>query len=406
MRNHKTGLTVILILCILCTLSVPVFAAKTVKYETYMCIGDSVASGCAQPKDGIENKFEYTGDDFAGYLASLMTPDSTIIYRGYNGEAVPTAYHSIVADRLGAKLLQCGRSAMRAVELRYMLTGDYNEPDTTYYWGNLYYTDTNSGFTTADLDKVNEIFHFADKAKEADIISIGLGGNDVISPTMSAVLTKLYTDTTDPKIKETIEKYEASGDLGVAFAKVIEAFEKMGKVREIIDTALEAFYENLESFKENYEAILNTIIESNPDVTIICVGSFNPFNNTKLSADSMAKLNGVILPIVNSLNEYIRSMQTKYRGTCYYADVTDTELYDMNVSDERFYDLLTLKLHPTTAGHEYMAKNILAAIPGYKNEKIGIVNRLSNMFRGVSSWSTLLNILRSFKNIFSRLSIR
>ena len=73
-------------------------------YDTYMCIGDSIAAGF------------YIDGQRAGYYRTRM----------------PGAYHDIIANATDAKLNQFGWSAFRAVELRYMLEGKRNEPDNVW----------------------------------------------------------------------------------------------------------------------------------------------------------------------------------------------------------------------------------------------------------------------------------
>ena len=70
-------------------------------YDTYMCIGDSIAAGF------------YIDGQRAGYYRTRM----------------PGAYHAIIEEATGAKLNQFGWSAFRSVELRYLLEGVRNDPD-------------------------------------------------------------------------------------------------------------------------------------------------------------------------------------------------------------------------------------------------------------------------------------
>ena len=65
---------------------------------------------------------------------------------------------------------------------------------------------------------------------------------------------------------------------------------------------------------------------------------------------------------VNRINLHLKALSYKY-DNFYYADVVGTETYDMNYNDRYFWEYFGLKVHPTLAGHEFMAQQILNALP-------------------------------------------
>ena len=76
----------------------------------------------------IQSTLEREGRFYRGTLhihTTVYNPD--YIYYGYDYSVVPKAYHSLVANELDSKLLQCARSGLRAVEFRYFLEGVYND---------------------------------------------------------------------------------------------------------------------------------------------------------------------------------------------------------------------------------------------------------------------------------------
>ena len=367
----KKLIALLLTVALMATLCVPTIAAdcKAKKeYKVYTCVGDSAAAGVGQPKDGMENKFDYTGNDFAGYVAKLTGKDSTLVYRGYKPEVVPTAYPALVANALGAEVNICARSAMRALELRYMLTGVFNDPDPSHAYTSKYYDEDDNGFTMSDLDKINNLYQFRDKIEEADIITIGLGSNDVITPTVSVLATLMGAGTVDPGISATQEKLGATGIMGAALGKLVEILHTAEKYTALIKNLFDVFYENFVPFKENFEAVIDEIYKINPDATVLCVGVYNPFNNTMISANSSLKLDIAAAPFVNMLNTYFRSLSLKYGSSLIYVDVTDTPLYDAVLDDPTYMSYVSMKSHPTIAGYQYVAGKILDRIPGYSTK--------------------------------------
>ena len=414
MKQTKRIMSVVLAVVMVFMLSAPAFAAKKKNYpdyNTYMCIGDSIAAGCALSRvDGEE--YDYDGnlaavvDDpaaYAEYLTYMYSPTCDAVYRGYSPEPVPYAYHSIVANTLGAELIQGARSGMRAVELRYMLDGVYNEPDETWSWGNTYFQMNDDGvFTLDDLDLVNEQYNYVENIKRSDLISINLGSNDVNSPAFSTAFSKLSAETDDPQLAEIREFLNKTGNLGAAFEKLVDVYEAAGKLAVVVQTLNEEYTRTLKLFKENYSAIVKKIYEINPDATIVGVGTYNFFEDFRLSKDSKLDISVLASPYITETNNYIRSLQNKYMNRYYYADVIGTETYLVVYDDPHMWDLWIFKVHPNLAGHAYMAENILKALPTQTTVNLPFYNQFLSWFRSVLRIPNIFSILFGWLPGFSR----
>lgn len=359
----KTGfkrlLAVALCVVMLVTLGAPAFAQSGknyYKYENYMCVGDSIAAGCGLARDGKPTNFDQTVEDYTKVYSN------DYIYLGYDFTAVPDAYHSIVADELGSNLLQCARSGLRAVEFRYMLDGTYNDYDKNRVWGNTYFDGDGNGFTTADLDAINAYVNYPEKIKQADLISINVGSNDVFSFTLSIVLQELTKDTSNPTLNAIKDYLDKTGNLGAAFGKLIDAYQSMGKIAELASVLTSTMNKAYNQFTVNYAAVMKQIYKLNPDITVVGVGVYNPVEDFSLSDDSKLDLRGIAAPIVNAINSHIASYKLKY-SNFYYADVVGTQTYPQSYTDHYFWEYFTLKVHPNIEGHQFMAQQILKALP-------------------------------------------
>ena len=355
----KKTLSIVLCVVMLFALTVPAFAASGKNYydyENYMCVGDSIAAGCGLARDGKPTNFDQTVDDYTKVYSN------DYIYLGYDFNAAPAAYHSLVANELGANLLQCARSALRAVEFRYFLDGTYNDYDESCIWGNIYYDSDGNGFTLPDLDAVNAYVNYPEKIKQADLLSINVGSNDVFSFTLNVVLRELTKDTSDPTLNAIKDYLDKTGNVGAAFGKLIDAYQSMGKTADLVRALTETMNKAYNQFTVNYEAIMKEVYKLNPDITVVGVGVYNPFTYFKLSEDNQLDLSGIAAPIVTAINAHIASYKLKY-DNFYYADVVGTETYPMNYDDRYFWEYFTLKVHPTIEGHQFMAQQILDALP-------------------------------------------
>ena len=359
----KTGfkrlLAVTLAVVMLLALGAPAFAQggkNYYRYENYMCVGDSIAAGCGLARDGKPTNFDQTVEDYTKVYSN------DYVYLGYDFTAVPDAYHSIVANELGSNLLQCARSGLRAVEFRYMLDGTYNDYDKNCVWGNTYFDGDGNGFTTADLDAINAYVNYPEKIKQADLISINVGSNDVFSFTLSIVLQELTKDTSNPTLNAIKDFLDKTGNLGAAFGKLIDAYQSMGKIAELANVLTATMNKAYNQFTVNYEAVMKQIYKLNPDITVVGVGVYNPVEDFSLSDDSKLDLKGIAAPIVTAINAHIASYKLKY-DNFYYADVVGTQTYPQSYTDHYFWEYFTLKVHPNIEGHQFMAQQILKALP-------------------------------------------
>ena len=355
----KKTLSIVLCVVMLFALTVPAFAASGKNYydyENYMCVGDSIAAGCGLARDGKPTNFDQTVDDYTKVYSN------DYIYLGYDFNAAPAAYHSLVANELGANLLQCARSALRAVEFRYFLDGTYNDYDESCIWGNIYYDSDGNGFALPDLDAVNAYVNYPEKIKQADLLSINVGSNDVFSFTLNVVLRELTKDTSDPTLNAIKDFLDKTGNVGAAFGKLVDAYQSMGKTADLVRALTETMNKAYNQFTVNYEAIMKEVYKLNPDITVVGVGVYNPFTYFRLSEDNQLDLSGIAAPIVTAINAHIASYKLKY-DNFYYADVVGTETYPMNYDDRYFWEYFTLKVHPTIEGHQFMAQQILEALP-------------------------------------------
>lgn len=364
MKISKRILSVVLAVVMAVTLMVPAFAAdagKTYKkYTNYMCIGDSIAAGCGLSRDGSET---YCDPDVKTSEEANKIYDASVIYRGMDFSVAHTGYHALVRDALKTNLWQCARSGFRATEIRYILGGGYNDFDEARIWGNTYWDEDGNGFTTADIDAIAKRIDFVNRVKKADVITLEVGSNDVFSVTLGAVLNKMTTGNASSELKLIGELFEKNGNFGQAFGSMLQACDGLMDKVSLGATVLNYFNKTLLQFKENYDWVIKKIYELNPDVEIVAVGVYNPFRYFRTSADSSLDFSALAQPIVTEMNKMIQSYVGDYSGKYFYADITDTDTYPMNYDDPWFWEYFTLKVHPTIAGHRYIADQILKALP-------------------------------------------
>ncbi len=330
------------------------FAAtkETVKqYDTYTVLGDSIPGG------------------FGLSTYPYSTPDGPAIVDGIvvglnDGTLVVNSFPEIVSKAIGAeKTNSLSRSGMRSTELRMMLDESYNGDDYTELL-----VATNLGM---DMDAfLASRQQYVDSVKQADLITINIGSNDLMLKTMHNALTNVYSSDSENSITARLKALlaEHGGSIGAAFAEMLSTLETLGKLPQVMTAALSTLAESEIAFRQNWEAILSTIHELNPDATVLALGLYNPFREIQLSESaSFLQIGRLIDPVIADINLYI-SMLSPQHFNYTYVDITDTEVFgfpalsDLSASDG-LYVMMLVGTHPNEAGHAYIADQIFKALP-------------------------------------------
>lgn len=324
-------------------------------YDTYLCLGDSISAGCGVPFEGV---------DLDMYDASLKYWN--LMYHGYDFARVPRCYHDLVATAVGVEnFIPGGVSGNRTTEMRYLLDGVYNDTDDELSWGNLMLSAKNSyDRLIATLNAYDSALksqfgvNFKEAVADADLISLNLGSNDVLSYSAMGALLALYSANPDDSVaQQLLEKLVETGDpLGV-FAELLSITKTVDQITNILDIFTERLTASVAKYKENWKAIVDYIFDANPTATVVAVSVYNPFAQFIISDSIDLKLGKILDPVVWDMNLYMKSFTLKYDNYLY-ADCSDTEIYSFKIENLNTGDYIT-KVHPTIAGHQHMADQIL-----------------------------------------------
>ena len=302
-------------------------ASNVKQYDYYTCIGDSIAAG------------------YGPYDRSV---------RGF--VTVPKAYHGLVASATGADFQSLSHVGMRTVEARWLLDDDYSaSPEAEslramYFNGMsdyLFWMDSRKSASDPGDDRYqvsdairNELKDYygafglknfyRDHLKKSDLITVGLGLNDVFLYAMKQTAAELD----DPGMNLFLEVEEYIRYMSIGY----------------------------NAFLTNWTPLINAIKAISPNATLVVVGMYNPFKEVRLTNTSWAKVGQMADMIVNGMNNYLQQ-QADALGYKY-ADVMQTEICDtVPFTDETFFDKIVADCHPTEAGHVYMMNQILAQLP-------------------------------------------
>lgn len=358
MKNvSKKLLCLVLAAVMLFALGSTAFAAtadNVKQYNTYVCMGDSIAAG------------------FGPYAPST---------RGW--EKIPAAYHSYVADAVGAKnfwnTAYCGT---RTEELRWLLEDDFEGDDVVLSFNGLNWFATPEWDAFMGYDNWLKSY-YRGCLSGADLVTLEVGENDVILYATLQTMSVLYADYGDSAfVKQMKELLGNQETYGQALDMLFSAANTADKMARLVSTFLEKLQHGYEHFFQNWEPLINDIKKYAPDADLVCVGLYNPMNEVKLTDQSLLTVGKAVTAMVLGVNAYIAQKASSLGY--YYADVMGTDLCDpVALTDATFMTKILTDCHPSEEGHKQMAQKILAVLPTEQEMKFLDVPQGSWYYNGV-----------------------
>ena len=384
MKKTMKKLIAVLMMCAIMVSAAAVGAfaatASNVKtYKTYVCLGDSVASGFGLPDYNRRGKLLVYGKKIAGAYGTLLAKDvrSSTYY--------PCAYPGFT-------------SAI----FRYCLTDNYQVRDWEI---NQLENFSYGAYTPAVLAKQRQ--HIRNAVAKADLITVDLGVNDTWYSSIALVYEiAKYGQIMgiDPRttLQEELAKY---GSWGTVVRNAMFYLAGFAENPQLWAYFWGCWINNLSTYflqyQDNYNAIIQGIFDLNPDVTVVCLASGNSFRSLNLTPGVRSgsyKISWmdapvqVDVPMIGTLTlpasvhisenpianvtgvmydffyEPVRqAWQYKKPGQYYYADVTEYEMI-MDHMCIPMYEFMSLdnsgfNPHATLAGNKYMEQKILEVLP-------------------------------------------
>ena len=353
MKHAKRLVAMLLVLATVLTTCVSAFAAtakSNSKYDyngdgkvVYTSFGDSIPGGFGLP-------------DYNKYKTPLVY-----------GKEISGSYPSLLADKLGVdKLNFMAIPGTRSEDVAYLIGAKKYED-----WISNEYPDI-SGRTlsTDDLEDLKPSYIKA--MKEADIITLDVGFNDMWEPTILCIYTIAQEGgifNTDMDMQERIAEY---GSTIVVLQNVVRYFnawivrpDHWAKFMTLWVSTLTKF---MSDYTINMQRICATIAKENPDAHVVLSGRFNPFKGwgiTPFIAD-----NG--FEVLTNWFFDIYSTQAQFLAWKYdyeYIDVADVETACEYLTTIPLYPYMSttggfLKFnpHPTLKGHKQIADRMYAVL--------------------------------------------
>ena len=337
------------------------FAGEKKTYESYVFFGDSITAAV-----GIDS-----------YVQIMYTEGTA------EGKRVPGSYPDLLATAVGItadnpNYFNESHSGWRTSELREALDPEFENVD-----GEVAKATAAAMAGRELIDPASDYVRtkFRNEIAQSDLSTFDLGSNDLQLPIIMSLGTVLNpTASEDYKmglIEQLLRKY---GDANEVILKLADSVAKIHGVEFVLETIAKATLTGIHQFNTNYPAIIEKIQDINPTADIYVVGLYNPLTDTQISEELPIKIGKVIDPIILGMNLYLSQLNPA-RGHYTYVDAFNTEVMKtLTLStimgengDFGGFGQYVWYIHPSEAGHQFIADQILKAVPDKPAVLNGIV---------------------------------
>ena len=318
----------------------------------YVSIGDSMTNGYGFDGYNQGNKDDLNGDG-----------DYTNEYNFYKGENVygEGSYALQFEDYLrdegyDVTHTKLAASALRAEDLLYLL-GGREMPTDGWFEQVLYYTDAGENGKWDDagdrdpeaIEKLSN--HYVDAITDADVMTLCIGNASFGAYLLSRVSSILMggtlaenemTDLEDAlALLESEEAKEIVLDVYADMKAELEPYMSVaGFDAAQLEAALGILAYTTAGFLLNYEAVLDRIVELNPDVTIILIGLMNTTYGMTVTGEGFEFEFGAMMDnMFGMLNAYIAGIPAAKQLSGEYSPKSDDYYYVNVETGEIKYDL-------------------------------------------------------------------
>lgn len=324
------------------------------QFENYLLLGDSVASGYR--------------DEISDNDAAFNEANNESTYYRVPGSYADVLANAIIADK---SMTAYAGPGYRTIEMRYMLEDDFAatcEDEYLFWPSHLYvYEDQLAPDGSGEyLLPGAEYFRkdFQKSVAEADLITLGVGGNDW-GAYLGWVVNQIFAKkNVGDEYFEMLQKVMESSNLDLgSIADLVDIAHLAGALPELIEEVPSALAYGLGNFYSNWDIMIQDIYDLNPDVTLMVLGmsdnslkgkhyDYNgvegePVNGGAEEDPAKAQLMTTIIDFIMSVgNKPMIDGAEKFGYT--YVDTDGTTYVDS---------------HPDAAGHVFIANKIIEALP-------------------------------------------
>lgn len=341
--------------------------------STLLCFAADLDQNEVNEHRGQFKNYVLLGDSVASGYRDVMCDEDDAYNKAYQETAycrVPGSYADVLTKAIieDNTMTAFAGPGYRTVEIRYMLEDDFDETDEYMF---------HPAQLNAVGDAGSEEYRAAYKkaVAEADLITLGVGGND-----WGAYLGWVITDILERE--NAADKYiaqikditaDCTMDIGM-IEQLVEVAHLAGALPELISTIPSALSSGLGNFYKNWDIMIQDIYDLNPDVTLMVIGmsdnsvkgkyfGYNGEEGEAISTDPATQSE-----VVKTIVDFIMTVGNT-------PMIEGAKKFGYTYVDTK--GATYVESHPDADGHVYIANKIIEALPcadfPYEDVELGSV---------------------------------
>ncbi|MBR5753352.1 MAG: hypothetical protein IKX83_02580 [Clostridia bacterium] len=349
--------------------------------KSYMHFGDSMSTGymLGATKDEID-AFNVVIDD--NFNMSFPKGNITTTTHDLSFPYTYGCYPSLIAESFGLNSNQWytfAREGLTTNDVHRILDPNfYNQMDaqgkrnSDQAFKTLFGTEAQGAQELATLQqKVREML------PKADLITIGMGPNDIIFSPLFDVLfvlkdaaagNTLYANLVGNALK-TVTASISDYNVAAAYATVLNVADVIGALPEIVSALTLSVIRGYMAVQQNWEGCVNYIRQYNQHCAIVCVGGYNATRDLQFADIDMVRI-GKAMGVFTTIMNLYWANTCPLRDQYYFVDIRNVDLptwptmveWPGKMASGQFFGYFMSSSHPTYKGHQQIADAILDAL--------------------------------------------
>ena len=212
-----------------------------------------------------------------------------------------------------------------------------------------------SGMTCEEFYDIIQTKQYTDAIKVANLITVSIGSNELLSIAIEAVSKATGVDANDSNFTEKVKDYFASLNL-------LQQIQVAGSLYSYFtsDSAKKRINESIATYSEKWEQSVNYIKSINSNVTIIATEFYNPYYEVGLATYDLGSYVDEYIKKMNNILKQKSNSEKRYKIAQIYDDFNTTDPRLTNVVvDMSNFDNMNIDPHPNKNGHSVIATRIL-----------------------------------------------
>lgn len=351
---------------------------ETLDIHSYIHFGDSMSTGymLGATQDELLNFNVATTED--GGIAFPTGNEHTTTHDRFNPYQYGS-YPSLIAEALGLNEDQWysfSREGLTTNDIHRIM-----DPSYYYMMDDQGKRNSDKAFETLFGSPENgqaELQFLSNKVQEmlptVDLVTFGMGPNDIIISPLFDLLFKLQDATTGNTLYSGIVNQAASVALAyisdynvaAAYSSLLEAADVVGSLPEILANVGVSLARGYMSVQQNWEAAVNLVRSVNQHAIIVCIGGYNATRDLQFADIDMVRVGkamGVFTTIMNLYWANTCSLRDQY----YFVDIRNVDLpqwptmveWPNMLMNGGFMGYFMYCSHPSALGHQQIAQRVI-----------------------------------------------